>query len=158
MVSFISNSPEETFELGRQWASDVSAGWVIGLMGDLGTGKTQLIKGLSVGMGIEAIVSSPTFSLLQEHDEEGRLSLAHIDLYRLESQTEIVGAGLEHFLVSPHGVTAVEWYERWLVAKWQPGQALPESVQPSKGVTLRLAVLSDIGETEREIKYEDFSG
>ena len=158
MVSFISHSPEETFELGRQWASDVSSGWIIGLMGDLGTGKTQLIKGLSVGMAIEAIVSSPTFSLLQEHDEEGRLSLAHIDLYRLESQTEIVGAGLEHFLVSPHGVTAVEWYERWLVAKWQPGQALPESVQPSEGVTLRLAVLSDIGETEREIKYEDFSG
>ena len=70
MVSFISNSPEETFELGRQWASDVSSGWIIGLMGDLGTGKTQLIKGLSVGMGIEAIVSSPTFSLLQEHDKE----------------------------------------------------------------------------------------
>ena len=94
MALFISNSPEETFDLGRQWAADVSAGWVIGLMGDLGTGKTQLIKGLSMGMGIEATVSSPTFSLLQEHDEEGRLPLAHIDLYRLESQTEIVGAGL----------------------------------------------------------------
>ena len=52
----------------------------------------------------------------------------------------------------------MEWYERWLVAKWHPGQALPESFQPSKGVTLRLVVLSDIGETEREIKYEDFSG
>ena len=157
MALFISNSPEETFELGRQWAADVSAGWVIGLMGDLGTGKTQLIKGLSVGMGIEATVSSPTFALLQEHNE-GQLPLAHMDLYRLKSQREIVGAGLESFLVAPYGVTAVEWYDRWLVTKWQPGQVLPEPVQPSGGVTLRLAVFSDIGESKREIKYEDFSG
>ena len=157
MALFISNSPEETFDLGRQWAAEVSPGWVIGLIGDLGTGKTQLIKGLSAGMGIEATVSSPTFSLLQEHNEEGRLPLAHIDLYRLESQTEIVGAGLEHFLVSPHGVTAVEWYDRWLVTKWQPGHSIPESIQPIDGVTLRMAVFSDIGETKREIKYEDFS-
>jgi len=157
VASFISNSPEETFALGRQWAAEVSSGWVIGLIGDLGTGKTQLIKGLSTGMGIEATVNSPTFALLQEHNE-GQLPLAHIDLYRLESQMEIVGAGLEHFLVSPHGVTAVEWYDRWLVTTWQPGQALPESVQPSGGVTLRLAIFSDIGESNREIKYEDFSG
>ena len=72
MGSFTSNSPDETFELGRQWAADVSAGWVIGLMGDLGTGKTQLVKGLAAGLGVEATVNSPTFALLQEHDE-GRL-------------------------------------------------------------------------------------
>ena len=78
MGSFTSNSPDETFELGRQWAADVSAGWVIGLMGDLGTGKTQLVKGLAAGLGVEAMVNSPTFALLQEHDE-GRLPLAHID-------------------------------------------------------------------------------
>ena len=100
MVSFISNSPDETFQLGREWAADVAAGWVIGLMGDLGTGKTQLVKGLAAGLGIEAIVNSPTFALLQEHNE-GRLPLAHIDLYRLESQSEIVGAGLEHFPTAP---------------------------------------------------------
>ena len=94
MGSFTSNSPDETFELGRQWAADVSAGWVIGLMGDLGTGKTQLVKGLAAGLGVEATVNSPTFALLQEHDE-GRLPLAHIDLYRLETPAEIVGAGLE---------------------------------------------------------------
>ena len=78
MGSFTSNSPDETFELGRQWAAEVSAGWVIGLMGDLGTGKTQLVKGLAAGLGVEATVNSPTFALLQEHDE-GRLPLAHID-------------------------------------------------------------------------------
>lgn len=156
MASFISNSPEETFLLGRQWAAEVSSGWIIGLIGDLGSGKTQLIKGLSLGMGIHATVNSPTFALIQEHDE-GLLPLAHIDLYRLESQKEIVGAGLEHFLVAPDGVTAVEWYDRWLMVKWRPGQALPESVEPSEGVALRLAVFSDMGESKRKIEYEDFS-
>ena len=157
MDSFISNRPEETFELGRQWASDVSSGWIIGLIGDLGTGKTQLIKGLAAGMGIEETVSSPTFALFQEYNKS-RVPLAHIDLYRLESQMEIVGAGLEHFLTSPDGVAAVEWYDRWLVAKWQPGQALPESAKPSDGVTLRLATFFETGESKREIKYEDFGG
>lgn len=155
MGSFISNSPEETFALGRRWSTEVAAGWVIGLMGDLGTGKTQLVKGIAAGLGVEATVNSPTFALLQEHDE-GRMPLAHIDLYRLETQLEIVGAGLEHFLTNPDGVTAVEWFERWLTTEWQPGQPLPDSAKPGEGVTLRLAVLSDEGETRREIKYEDF--
>lgn len=156
MVLFISNNPDETFELGRRWAADVSAGWVIGLMGDLGTGKTQLVKGLAAGLGIEATVNSPTFALLQKHDE-GRLSLAHIDLYRLVSHAEIIGAGLEYFLTTPDGVAAVEWFERWLVGGWQLGQPLPESAQLTDGGTLRLVKLTDEGETQRRIEYEDFS-
>ncbi len=155
MGSFISNSPDETFALGRRWATEVAAGWVIGLTGDLGTGKTQLVKGIAAGLGVEATVNSPTFALLQEHDE-GRLPLAHIDLYRLETQSEIVGAGLEYFLTNPDGVTAVEWFERWLTTEWQPGQLLPDSAKPSECVTLRLAVLTDEGETRRKIEYEDF--
>ena len=155
MGSFTSNSPDETFELGRQWAADVSAGWVIGLMGDLGTGKTQLVKGLAAGLGVEATVNSPTFALLQEHDE-GRLPLAHIDLYRLETPAEIVGASLEHFLTAPDGVAAIEWFERWLNSVWQPGQLLPESARPTDGVTLRLVILTDEGQTRRRIEYEDF--
>ena len=155
MGSFISNSTDETFALGRRWSTEVSAGWVIGLMGDLGIGKTQLVKGVAAGLGVEATVNSPTFALLQEHDE-GRMPLAHIDLYRLEPQSEIVGAGLEHFLTNPDGVTAVEWFERWLTTKWQPGQPLPDSAKLSEGVTLRLAVLTDEGETRRKIEYEDF--
>lgn len=157
MDSYISNSPDETLELGRSWAAEVSAGWVIGLMGDLGTGKTQLVKGLAAGLGIEATVNSPTFALLQEHDE-GQLPLAHIDLYRLETPAEIVGAGLEHFLTVPDGVAAIEWFERWLFADWKPGQPLPESARPANGTTLRLVKLTDEGETQRRIVYEDFGG
>ena len=155
MDTFISNSPADTFELGRRWAAELRPGWVVGLIGDLGTGKTQLVKGLAAGLGVTGTVTSPTFALLQEHGG-GALPLAHIDLYRLESQQEIVGAGLEHYLTAPVGVTAVEWFERWLGGGWRLGQPLPESAQPADGQLLRLVLLSDEGETKRKIEHEDF--
>ncbi|MDP6794703.1 MAG: tRNA (adenosine(37)-N6)-threonylcarbamoyltransferase complex ATPase subunit type 1 TsaE [Verrucomicrobiota bacterium] len=155
MDTFISNSPEETFALGQRWAAEGRPGWVIGLIGDLGTGKTQLVKGLAAGLGIADTVTSPTFALLQEHDD-GALPLVHIDLYRLESQSEIISAGLEHYLTAPVGLAAVEWFERWLGGEWQPGQPLPESSQPAAGQALRLVHLADEGETKRRIVHEDF--
>lgn len=155
MDTFISNSPEETFGLGRRWAAELQPGWVIGLIGDLGTGKTQLVKGLAAGLGIPGTVTSPTFALLKEYDD-GTLPLAHIDLYRLESPSEIVGAGLEHYLTQSDGVAAVEWFERWLGGGWRLGQPLPESALPSDGQLLRLVIFSDEGETKRKITYEDF--
>ena len=155
MDTFISNSPHETFELGQRWATELQRGWVVGLIGDLGTGKTQLVKGIAAGLGIPGTVTSPTFALLKEYDD-GTLPLAHIDLYRLESPSEIVGAGLEHYLTTSDGITAVEWYECWLGSDWQPGQALPESAQLSDGQVLRLVQFSDKGETKRKIIYEDF--
>ncbi|MBT3841747.1 MAG: tRNA (adenosine(37)-N6)-threonylcarbamoyltransferase complex ATPase subunit type 1 TsaE [Verrucomicrobia bacterium] len=155
MDTFISNSPEETFALGRRWAAELRPGWIVGLIGDLGTGKTQLVKGIAAGLGIPGTVTSPTFALHREHDN-GSLPLAHIDLYRLESQSEIVGAGLEHYLTTPDGVTAVEWFERWLGGDWQLGQALPESARPGVAHVLRLVIFSEEGETKRKITYEDF--
>ena len=83
------------------------------------------------------------------------MPLAPIDLYRLGSQSDIVGAGLEHYLTAPVGVTAVEWFERWLGGGWRLGQPLPESVQPADGQLLRLVLLSDEGETKRKIEHED---
>ena len=154
MDTFISNSAEETFGLGQRWAAELRPGWIIGLIGDLGTGKTQLVKGLAAGLGIKDMVHSPTFALLHEHDG-GSLPLAHIDLYRLGSQSDIVGAGLEQYLMAPVGVTAVEWFERWLGGGWRLGQPLPESVQPADGQLLRLVLLSDEGETKRKIEHED---
>ncbi|HJO08587.1 MAG TPA: tRNA (adenosine(37)-N6)-threonylcarbamoyltransferase complex ATPase subunit type 1 TsaE [Verrucomicrobiota bacterium] len=155
MDTFISNSPQETLALGSRWAAELRPGWVVGLIGDLGTGKTQLVKGLATGLGIAGNVTSPTFALLQEH-AGGTLPLAHIDLYRLENRQEIVGAGLEHYLTATDGVTAVEWFERWIGGEWKPGQPLPEQVQLTDGKALRLVYLSDEGETKRKIVHEDF--
>ena len=95
MVTIISKSPEETHNLGKSWANHVKSGWVIGLKGDLGSGKTQLVKGLANGMGINETITSPTFTLASEFHAE--LPLYHLDFYRLKDDSEIIRAGLEHY-------------------------------------------------------------
>src|SRR5215210_6558708 len=110
MATLISHSPEETLAIGETWGREAQRGWVIGLSGDLGAGKTQLVKGIARGLGSLARVHSPTFTLLNEY-EGGRLPLFHLDLYRLNSPEEIVGAGLEEYIIRPDGVAVVEWIE-----------------------------------------------
>src|SRR5947208_17070066 len=78
MVTFISRSPEETRSLGEIWGKLAGAGLVIGLTGDLGAGKTELVKGIARGLGSKAQVHSPTFALIHEYTD-GRLPLFHID-------------------------------------------------------------------------------
>ena len=79
MATMISHSPAETESLGEQWGRAARSGWVIGLSGDLGAGKTQLAKGVARGLGVVDHVRSPTFALLNEYDS-GRLPLHHLDL------------------------------------------------------------------------------
>jgi tRNA threonylcarbamoyladenosine biosynthesis protein TsaE len=148
MVTFISHSPSETEALGETWSAECGSGWLIGLSGDLGAGKTQLVKGLARGLHSSARVSSPTYALLHEYPG-GRLPLWHLDLYRLDTREQIIAAGLEHYLVRPEGVTVVEWVERWL----EGGDALPLS--PGR---FRRVHIKTIGDSEREITYEDFGG
>src|SRR6185369_7804990 len=113
MATLISRSPEETLAIGEQWGRQAQAGWVIGLRGELGAGKTQLVKGIARGVGSPARVHSPTFALLNEYGD-GRLRVFHIDLYRLNHREEVMSAGLEEYLIRPDGVTVVEWIERWM--------------------------------------------
>src|SRR6185369_12914818 len=112
MATFISHSPAETEALGESWGRAVTRGLVIGLSGDLGAGKTQLVKGLARGLDITTRVHSPTFTLVNEYSG-GRLRLFHLDLYRLETREQIIGVGLEEYL-QPEGVAVIEWAERWL--------------------------------------------
>lgn len=150
MATLISKSPEETFAIGEEWGRIAQRGWVIGLTGDLGAGKTQLVKGVARGLGSPARVHSPTFALLNEY-EGGRLPLFHIDLYRLANPGEIIAAGLDEYLGRSPGVTVVEWMERWL------GETSKLNVQRSKanGV-MRIATIEIISDSERRITYEDF--
>src|SRR6266516_5333604 len=111
MATCISHNPAETEALGETWGRAAESGFVIGLCGDLGAGKTQLVKGLARGLGITARVHSPTFPLVNIYSG-GRLTLFHLDLYRLDTREQIIAAGLEEYL-SPAGVTVIEWAERW---------------------------------------------
>jgi tRNA threonylcarbamoyladenosine biosynthesis protein TsaE len=145
MVTFISHSPKETGQLGESWARDAVAGWVIGLTGDLGSGKTQFVKGFARGLGVTERVHSPTFALAIEY-HGGRLPLYHLDLYRLENAQEVFSAGLEEYFYQRNGVTLVEWAERAL--------SLDRACQP--GMRYRRVLIESIGENDRKIQYEDF--
>jgi tRNA threonylcarbamoyladenosine biosynthesis protein TsaE len=104
-----SRSPHETKLWGRRLASLLEGGELLGLIGDLGAGKTCFIKGLARGLSLrEEDILSPTFTMIQEH--HGRFPLYHIDLYRLEEAT-LDDLGLREYLFS-EGVAAVEWFER----------------------------------------------
>ncbi len=149
MKSVVTNSPEETAALGEAWAEDVSPGWTIALCGDLGAGKTQLVKGLARGLGISGRLASPTFALVNEH-AGGRVPLFHLDLYRLDTRAQIAGAGLDEYFFTPRGVTVVEWAERWFGA--MPSQ---EPGVSSFCGRLRWVKLTSESETRRRIEYED---
>lgn len=144
MVTCISNSPEETLALGEAWGRAAEPGWIIGLTGELGTGKTQLIKGLARGLGISVPVLSPTFVLVHEYPG-GRLPLFHLDLYRLDRLEEIIAAGLEEYLSRGDGVVAIEWVERWTGPDgWLPAPSL-----------FRRVWLEELDPGRRRICYED---
>src|SRR6185436_11655562 len=112
MATLISHSPQETQALGESWGRAARSGWLIGLSGELGAGKTQLVKGLASGLEIQARVHSPTFTLVNIY-RGGRLTMYHLDLYRLDCAKQIAAAGLEEYL-NPAGVTVIEWAEKWL--------------------------------------------
>jgi tRNA threonylcarbamoyladenosine biosynthesis protein TsaE len=143
MAAFISHSPAETESLGECWGRAAQSGLVIGLSGDLGAGKTQLVKGIARGLGIPARVHSPTFTLVNEYGG-GRLRLFHLDLYRLETHRQMVSAGLQEFL-QPDGVTVMEWAERL-----EEGRGKRED---GKIIKVKIEIT---GETERKIIYDDF--
>jgi tRNA threonylcarbamoyladenosine biosynthesis protein TsaE len=141
MATYISQSPEATRALGEQWGRTARAGLVLGLIGDLGAGKTQLVKGIASGLGSPARVHSPTYSLLNLY-EGGRVPLVHLDLYRLHGRAEIVAAGLEEYLAEPKGITVVEWIDRWTAGACVAG-------------TIHLVVFEHLSEFGRKIIYDD---
>jgi tRNA threonylcarbamoyladenosine biosynthesis protein TsaE len=101
-------SVSETIRIGRMIGNLFQPGDMAALVGELGTGKTQLIKGLAAGVGVEksVYISSPSFTLINEYP--GKIPFYHIDLYRLETEKEAEGLGLEEYFQGG-GITAIEW-------------------------------------------------
>lgn len=111
MATFISNSPAETEAIGRQLASDVKAGSVLALKGELGCGKTLFTQGLVAGLESDATVTSPTFTLVHEY-QAGRLPIYHFDFLRLDNRESTVRLGLEDYFFGD-GVSVIEWADRF---------------------------------------------
>lgn len=101
------NSEQETYELGLRLAREARPGQVFALIGDLGTGKTVLTKGMAAGLGIREPVNSPTFTILQVY-EEGRMPFYHFDVYRIGDIEEMEEIGYEDCFYG-EGISLVEW-------------------------------------------------
>ena len=138
MATFISHSPADTERLGQQLAKDTQAGSVLGLVGDLGAGKTQFVKGFARGLGVSEPVLSPSFAMVHVYTS-GRLPLYHLDFYRLDTTEQIITAGLEQYFALD-GIALIEWWDRW------------QGPLPSALRTFSFQILN---ESERRVTYDD---
>ena len=107
-MTYISKSEQETERIGSEFAASLPGGTVVAMYGDLGAGKTAFVRGMARGMGIDARVSSPTFTIVNEY--LGERTLIHFDMYRLGSADELFDIGWEDYLARG-AVCAVEWSE-----------------------------------------------
>jgi tRNA threonylcarbamoyladenosine biosynthesis protein TsaE len=113
MTTFTTHSAEETTELGRKLAAELRPGSIVLLRGDLGAGKTTLVKGIAEGFhAAEAeAVTSPTFTLIHEY-RGPEVTLFHIDLYRIDTQRELDTLALDD-LMEPNTILLIEWGEKF---------------------------------------------
>ncbi|MFX4262105.1 tRNA (adenosine(37)-N6)-threonylcarbamoyltransferase complex ATPase subunit type 1 TsaE [Pelotomaculum propionicicum] len=145
MTVIKTSSAEETGILGEKLGLLLGAGDLICLYGGLGAGKTCFAQGVARGLGIEGAVTSPTFTLINEH--YGRLPLFHMDVYRLDSAAEMDDLGYEEFFYGG-GVTLVEWAEK--IGELLPEERLDISIDRTpEGEDLRQVTLSPRGERYR---------
>ena len=108
-MEFLTNSPEETEKVGAALGRILPPGTVLAYRGDLGAGKTAFTRGLAKGLGCDEIVTSPTYTIVNEY-LSGRIPLFHFDMYRLGSSDDLWDIGWEDYL-ERGGVCAVEWSE-----------------------------------------------
>lgn len=108
-MQITTHSADETQALGQRLAKRLLPGDVIAYFGDLGAGKTALTRGIAQGLGVTDLVTSPTYTIVNEY-LTGRIPLFHFDMYRLGSSDELFDIGWEDYLACG-GVCAVEWSE-----------------------------------------------
>jgi tRNA threonylcarbamoyladenosine biosynthesis protein TsaE len=106
-----SDSPSETETAGREFASELPAGSVVALVGPLGAGKTQFVKGMVAEIGAPIEVTSPTFTLVHEYFG-GRLPVYHFDFFRLENRESARQLGLDEYLFGD-GISLIEWADKF---------------------------------------------
>ena len=110
MSVFVTHGTDETRALGERLGRTLAAGACVALVGELGAGKTAFVQGLARGLGITEVISSPTFTIVKEHD--GPTPLFHVDFYRLEHAGELAAIGFDDYF-ERGGVVVVEWADRF---------------------------------------------
>lgn len=141
-MRFTSNSPDDTEKVGFCLGSIVKKGYVVCLIGDLGAGKTEFVKGFARGVGVEDYITSPTFTIINEY--RGRLPLYHFDVYRLDGTDDMQDIGYEEYFYGD-GVSVIEWAD------------LIMDIIPHENIIVSISKDLEEGENFREIIIE-FSG
>ncbi len=125
---------EDTLAFGQDLAERLRHGDVVAMYGDLGTGKTEFIRGVCTALGVSDLISSPTFTIINEYNgsRDGvELPIYHIDLYRLESDQDLEEIGLPDVLADPLSIKLVEWSEH------------AEALLPVRRFEVRLSQMDD---------------
>ncbi|HEX7363897.1 MAG TPA: tRNA (adenosine(37)-N6)-threonylcarbamoyltransferase complex ATPase subunit type 1 TsaE [Dehalococcoidia bacterium] len=135
-LKLVSRSPEQTQHLGKRLGELAQSGDVFLLTGNLGSGKTCLTQGIAWGLGVKEYAFSPSFVIIREY--HGRLTLYHIDFYRLDRLEEIADLGLDEYLYGK-GVCVIEWADKGI------------AVLPDEHLLINLSYVSD---TERAVSLE----
>ncbi len=136
-MRIVTNSAQETEQLGERLAAGLKGGQVLALFGPMGMGKTAFTRGLARGLGVSGEVSSPTFALVHEHG--GKIPLYHFDMFRVDSWDDLYSTGFFDYLESG-GVLVIEWSENI-------EGALPEDA-------VRITISQGEGENQRVFQVE----
>lgn len=111
MVEIITNSVDETIDCAGRFGRLLKGGEIIGLSGELGSGKTAFVKGIAFGLGYKGYVKSPTFTIVNQYHTD-TLTLFHLDVYRLSSFEELLLIGFES-IISEGAVMMIEWFDKF---------------------------------------------
>ncbi|HKT25295.1 MAG TPA: tRNA (adenosine(37)-N6)-threonylcarbamoyltransferase complex ATPase subunit type 1 TsaE [Terriglobales bacterium] len=134
---FVTNSAEETISTGQEFSTLLHSGQLIVLRGNLGAGKTTLVKGIAEGFGAaaEEDVTSPTFNLVHEY-RGANVTIFHIDLYRIDTERELMTLGIDDLRSEPGAILLVEWGEKF------------EEIKSHRDGEIAIEIL---GETQRRV-------
>ncbi|PRR79018.1 tRNA threonylcarbamoyladenosine biosynthesis protein TsaE [Clostridium liquoris] len=148
-MEFFVEDIEQTINIGRQIGKLTNPGDIICLIGDLGTGKTHLTKGIAEGLGIKEHITSPTFNIVNEY--EGRLKFYHFDVYRVNDPDEIAAIGFDEYIFN-NGVSVIEWAN--YIEELIPDEHLTITLEKinSENENLRKITLTKFGERYNYIK------
>lgn len=141
-MELIVNSVEETLEIGRKIGEKANSGDIFCLIGDLGTGKTHITKGIAKGLNVSDYITSPTFNIVNEYDS-GRLKLYHFDVYRVNDPDEIYAIGFDEYIFSD-GVSIIEWAN------------YIEELIPEEYLLIKIEKQLHLGDNVRKIILEPF--
>ena len=134
MKEIITNNIEETYNFARNFLGEIKPPCVITLRGDLGAGKTAFTKALAQAMGIKSVVTSPTFTLMNEYDE-GIYPLYHFDMYRIEHPEDVYELGFYDYFNSSDAIIVCEWPD------------VIDNILPKKGYNI---TIEKLGENSRK--------